>query len=92
MISWILASLETIIIDCVLDYTTTVHELWTWIHTLLEPISLPPVNDPIPREVMRGRNIGNKGEESSSGSNPAERGSRGRKFRRERKFEREGID
>ena len=63
-ISWILASLEPIIIDCVLDYTTA-HELWTWIHTFFRPISLPSVNDPIQCEVAKGRNIGNKEEEEN---------------------------
>ena len=47
VISWIIASLESIIIDCVLDYITTAYELWTLIHTFLRPISLPLVNDPI---------------------------------------------
>ena len=72
VISWILTSLEPIIIDCVLDYTITAHELWTWIHIHLAPISLAPVNDPIFREVARGRNIGDKGEESLSESNQQE--------------------
>ena len=30
------------------------------------------MNNPIPCEVARGKNIGDKGEESSSGSNPSE--------------------
>ena len=66
VISWILATLEPIIIDVVLDCTTTAHELWTWIHTFLVPISLPPMNDPIQHEVARRRNIQDKEEEEKS--------------------------
>ena len=51
VISWILTSLEPTIIDCVIGYTTTVPELWTWIHTFLGPISRPPVNEHIQQEV-----------------------------------------
>ena len=45
-------------IDCVFDYTPIAHELWTWIQTFLGPSLLPPVNNPIQREVARGRNVG----------------------------------
>ena len=59
--SWILACINFDIIDLVISFTTTAHELWTWIHTLYEPISLPPVNGTIQREVARGRNIRDTG-------------------------------
>ena len=55
--SWILACIYSDIIDLVISFTTTAHELWTWIHTLYGPISLPPVNSTIQREVTRGSNI-----------------------------------
>ena len=55
--SWILACIKPDIIDLVISCTTTAHELWTWIHTLYGPISLPPMNDTIEREVERGSNV-----------------------------------
>ena len=45
--SWILACISSDIIGLVILFTTTAHELWTWIHTLYVPIFLPPVNDTI---------------------------------------------
>ena len=67
--SWILACINFDIIDLVISFTTTAHELWTWIHTLYEPISLPPVNGTIQREVARGRSMVEK---TLSGFNPSE--------------------
>ena len=71
VMSWILACINYDIIDLVISFTTTAHELWTWIHTLYEPISLPSVNGTIQREVARGSNI----EEVSTQVN-GERGSK----------------
>ena len=57
VMSWILACINSDIIDLVISFTTTAHELWTWIRTLYRPISLPLVNEPIQRDVAKGRNI-----------------------------------
>ena len=57
VMSWILACINSDIIDLVISFTTTFHELWTWIHTLYGPISLPLVNDAIQREVATRSNI-----------------------------------
>ena len=66
VISWILASCQPTITDCVLDYTNTTHKLWIQIHTFLEPILLPLVNDLIQHEIVSGRNIKDKIEEEKS--------------------------
>ena len=63
VMSWIIENIDRDLVDCFLDYTTTAHELWTRIQFILGPISLPLVNEPIQREVARGRNRDN-GEES----------------------------
>ena len=58
VMSWIIENIDRDLIKCFLDYTTTAHELCTRRQLILGPVSLPPVNDPIQREVARGRNIG----------------------------------
>ena len=71
VMSWILACINSDIIDLGISFTTTANELWTGIHTLYGPILLPPVNGTIKREVARGSNI----EEVSTQVN-GERGSK----------------
>ena len=39
VMSWILYTLDTTIVNAVIDHTTSAHELWTWISTFLGPIT-----------------------------------------------------
>ena len=39
VMSWILCTLDTTIINGVIDHTASAHELWTWISTFLGPVT-----------------------------------------------------
>ena len=81
VMSWIIENIDRDHIKCFLDYATSAHELWTKIQFILGPILLPLVNDPIQREVERGRNRDtgkeskeNRGDHPSTAHDPPHNG------------------
>ena len=69
VISWIINNIDHDFVEYFLDYTTSARDLWTIIHFILRPVLLPPVDETIQCEVVRGRNMVEK---TSSEFNPSQ--------------------
>ena len=57
VISWIIKNIDRDLIEYFLNYTTSAQDLWTRIHFILGPVTLPAVDETVQREVVRRKSM-----------------------------------